>query len=176
MISGERIKNIRKMRGFTQKELGLAAGFEEATADIRIAQYESDNRTPKTNLLNAMADKLEVSPYSLAEPQIETELSLLHALFAIEDLYGLELRQEDGECGFYLSAPSDKLKKALSLWCDKKQELEDEEIDSDEYNLFRYSYTDVEDKKTVAKETKQNKRSPRKKEAPQVKKDEYWLL
>lgn len=176
MISGERIKNIRKMRGFTQKELGLAAGFDEATADIRIAQYESDNRTPKTNLLSAFADKLEVSPYSLAEPQIETELSLLHTLFAIEDLYGLEIRQDDGEYGFYISEPSDKLKKALSLWCEKKQELEDGEIDTEDYNLFRYSYTDVEDKKPAARQKTQNKRSPRKKEAPQVKKDEYWLL
>lgn len=174
MISGERIKNIRKMRGLTQKELGLAAGFESATADIRIAQYESDNRTPKTNLLNAMADKLEVSPYALAEPQIETELSLLHTLFAIEDLYGLVIRQTDGEYGFYLSEPSAKLKKALERWNEKMQELENGEIDTEDYNLFRYSYTDVEDKKP--KEKAKIKRRAQVKETPPAKKDEYWLL
>ncbi len=175
MISGERIKNIRKMRGLTQKELGLAAGFESATADIRIAQYESNNRTPKTNLLNAMADELEVSPYALAEPQIETELSLLHTLFAIEDLYGLELKQVDGEYGFYLSAPSAKLKKALAQWSEKKQELENGEIDTEDYDLFRYSYTDAEDKKPAVKEKAKIKRA-KEKEAPPAPKDEYWLL
>lgn len=176
MISGERIKNIRKMRGMTQKELGLAVGFDEATADIRIAQYESDNRTPKTNLLNDMADNLEVCPYALSEPQIETDLSLLHTLFAIEDLYGLELKEIDGEHVFSLTEADSKLKKALRLWCEKKESLENGEIEEEDYNLFRYSYTEARDNKKIVKEVAKRERKPLKKEAPQVKKEEYWLL
>ena len=176
MISGERIKNIRKIRGLTQKELGSAVGFDLDAADIRIAQYESDNRTPKANLLNAIAEELEVSPYALAEPQIETELALLHTLFAIEDLYGLELRQTEGEYGFYLTDTDAKLRKALRLWDEKKKRLENGEIDIDEYNIFRYSYTDLNDKKALAKEKKKKERKPLHREAPVVQKDEYWLL
>ena len=33
----------------TQKELGLAVGFEEKGADNRIAQYETNYRVPKGN-------------------------------------------------------------------------------------------------------------------------------
>ena len=38
MAVGERIKRARNFRGMTQKELGVAIGFEEKSADIRIAQ------------------------------------------------------------------------------------------------------------------------------------------
>ena len=40
MAVGDRIKRARNLRGMTQKELGIAIGFEEKSADIRIAQYE----------------------------------------------------------------------------------------------------------------------------------------
>lgn len=172
MISGERIKNIRKMRGLTQKELGLSAGFDQATADIRIAQYESDNRTPKANLLNALAEELEVCPYALAEPQIETKLGLLHTLFAIEDLYGLQIKEVDGEYLFSLNEDDSKFKKALRLWSEKKESFETGETEEDEYNLFRYAYTDLNDEKEVKERVKRERRP--KKEAD--KKDEYWLL
>ena len=51
MAVGDRIKRARNLRGMTQKELGIAIGFEEKSADIRIAQYESNTRTPKEELL-----------------------------------------------------------------------------------------------------------------------------
>ena len=41
MTVGDKIKKIRTFRGMTQKELGLAVGFEEKGADNRIAQYET---------------------------------------------------------------------------------------------------------------------------------------
>ena len=47
MTVGEKIKKIRTFRGITQKELGLAVGFEEKGADNRIAQYETNYRVPK---------------------------------------------------------------------------------------------------------------------------------
>ena len=49
MTVGEKIKKIRTFRGMTQKELGLAVGFEEKGADNRIAQYETNYRVPKGN-------------------------------------------------------------------------------------------------------------------------------
>ena len=44
MAVGDRIKRVRQFRGLTQKELGKLVGFDEQTADIRIAQYESNTR------------------------------------------------------------------------------------------------------------------------------------
>ena len=44
----------------TQKELGLAVGFEEKGADNRIAQYETNYRVPKRELLDKIAQALRV--------------------------------------------------------------------------------------------------------------------
>ena len=44
----------------TQKELGLAIGLEEKGADNRIAQYETNYRVPKRELLDKMAEALRV--------------------------------------------------------------------------------------------------------------------
>ena len=43
MTVGEKIKKIRTFRGMTQKELGLAVGFEEKGAD-KICAYTINNR------------------------------------------------------------------------------------------------------------------------------------
>ena len=67
---GERIRFIRNLRGLTQKWLGMAVGFPEKTADIRMAQYESGTRTPKADLTNKLAEVLEVSPAALDIPNI----------------------------------------------------------------------------------------------------------
>ena len=45
----------------TQRELGLAVGFDEKSADVRIAQYESNVRTPKEELLRKIAAVLDVN-------------------------------------------------------------------------------------------------------------------
>ena len=44
---GQRLKFVRRFRRLTQKELGLLMGYSEKTADVRIAQYEKNARTPK---------------------------------------------------------------------------------------------------------------------------------
>ena len=41
MAIGERIHFFRTLRGMTQKYLGVRLGFDEKSADVRIAQYES---------------------------------------------------------------------------------------------------------------------------------------
>ena len=60
MTVGEKIRKIRTFRGMTQRELGLAVGFEEKSADNRIAQYETNYRVPKRELLDKIAEALHV--------------------------------------------------------------------------------------------------------------------
>ena len=64
MTLGEKLKRIRTFRGMTQKDLGVAVGFDEKGADNRIAQYETNYRVPKEDLLKKMAKVLRVSPYN----------------------------------------------------------------------------------------------------------------
>lgn len=61
MNIGERIKRIRTLRGMTQKDLSIALGFPERSADVRVAQYESGSRTPKEDVIQEMAKALKAS-------------------------------------------------------------------------------------------------------------------
>ena len=57
---GRKLKHLRQKNHFTQKELGMAMGFPEDSADVRIAQYESDVRIPKEDLMKLFSATLGV--------------------------------------------------------------------------------------------------------------------
>ena len=97
MAIGERIHFFRTMRGMTQKYLGMALGFPEKSADVRLAQYENGSRTPKADVTAALAQALDVSPKALDVPDIDSYTGLMHTLFTLEDRYGLEVCESDGE-------------------------------------------------------------------------------
>ena len=59
---GQRLKFVRRFRRLTQKELGLLMGYSEKTADVRIAQYEKNARTPNAETTAKLAEVLKVSP------------------------------------------------------------------------------------------------------------------
>ena len=58
---GRKLKYLRQKNHLTQKELGMAMGFPESCADVRIAQYETEVRTPKEDLMKLFAATLGVS-------------------------------------------------------------------------------------------------------------------
>lgn len=142
MSIGKKIKFFRKRRGMTQRELGTEVGFPPASADVRIAQYESGNRTPKRYVLNVIADVLGVSPLALSVPEIEDDLVLLHTLFALEDRYGLKL-SFDGTTMYarlIISAKRDTpLYPKLYFWQVIKRRLATGEITKVEYDDWRYN-------------------------------------
>lgn len=104
MAIGERIRFIRNLRGMTQKWLGQAVGFPPKTADVRMAQYESGSRTPKEDLVKAIANVLEVSPLALQIPDIDSDLGFIHTLFAIEDIHGIRAESREMRCISSLTA------------------------------------------------------------------------
>ncbi len=59
---GQRLKFVRRFRRLTQKELGLLMGYSEKTADVRIAQYQKNARTPNAETTAKLAEVLKVSP------------------------------------------------------------------------------------------------------------------
>lgn len=71
MAVGDRIKRVRNFRGMTMKELGMAVGFDEKSADVRIAQYENNSRKPKEELMRKIAAALDVSVAYLEDPTNE---------------------------------------------------------------------------------------------------------
>ena len=129
---GKRIRFIRKKRGMTMKYLGRAAGLLENSADIRIAQYESGTRTPKVDLLRKIADVLDVSPDTLAVPELDSVIGVMHTLFILEDLYSFRFTLEN--------CTSDKLKMAINEWHRKYESYSKGEISKEQYDDWRYNY------------------------------------
>jgi transcriptional regulator with XRE-family HTH domain len=144
MAIGERIRYIRNLRNKTQKWLGMAIGFDEKTADVRVAQYESGTRSPKENYIADIAHALNVNPKALDLPDIDSYAGLAHTLFALEDLYGIRIGEIDGEVCLRL----DKTKRMTYLsmfdmfeaWQQEAERLDKGEISKEEYDDWRYNY------------------------------------
>ena len=65
---GEKLRYLRRKNNLTQKQLGMAVGFPENTADVRIAQYETNARMPREELLKKLAQVLGVQKDILTVP------------------------------------------------------------------------------------------------------------
>ena len=128
----------------TQKWLGMAIGFDEKTADIRIAQYESGTRTPKEKLTSDIAHALEVSPRTLDVPDIDSYVGLAHTLFALEDLYGIHIGDIDGELCLRLDKEKSmtylSMLDIFSAWQQEAEKMRSGEIAKEEYDAWRYNY------------------------------------
>lgn len=144
MAIGERIHFFRTMRGMTQKSLGMAVGFPEKSADVRLAQYETGSRTPKSDATGLLANALEVSAHALTVPDIDSYVGLMHTLFALEDIYGLSVTEVNGEVCLKVNARKNKdaaeLHKMLCIWRSIAAQFETGEISREEYNRWRYHY------------------------------------
>ena len=148
MAIGERIHFFRTMRGMTQKYLGMALGFPEKSADVRLAQYETGSRTPKADLTAALAEVLDVSPKALDVPDIDSYIGLMHTLFTLEDRYGLHIDEADGEVCLKVDVRKNKdaaqLHEMLCAWRQAAAMLKTGEITQDEYDRWRYRYPEFD--------------------------------
>lgn len=148
MAIGERIHFFRNLRGMTQKYLGKALGFPERSSDVRIAQYESGTRSPKTDMIRHMAFCLDVAPEALNVPDIDHELGLIHTLFTLEDTQGLVASKVDGKVVIHLDIPdaeNTRLYKLLEEWADQADKCKAGEITKEQYDQWRYNYPEHSD-------------------------------
>ena len=123
MAIGERLRFFRKLRGMKLKELGLQLGFPEKSADVRMAQYEAETRTPKAELTAALAN-------------------------ALEDTCGLRVEEADGEICLGVDASQGaraaSLREMLRAWREQAARLEAGEITREEYDRWRYRYPEFD--------------------------------
>ena len=148
MAIGERIHFFRTLRGMTQKYLGTQVGFPEKSADVRLAQYETGTRTPKADMTAALANTLDVSPLALSVPDIDSYMGLMHTLFTLEDRYGLEICECDGEVHLRVNIRHGKdaaeLTRSLIAWREQAAKLEAGEIIKEDYDRWRYHYPEFD--------------------------------
>ena len=94
---GGKIKRIRELRGYTQKQLGIFCGFSQTSADVRIAQYEKNKKIPREKALNDIAGALGIDECALFDADMLPYNRMYHALFDMEDFHGLHpVKKEDG--------------------------------------------------------------------------------
>lgn len=139
---GQRIKQARIHRGLTQKELGMMVGFDERTADVRIAQYEASARTPKADLRDKLAGVLNVNGRYFLDSCNDTAEDMMFRLFDLDYKYKLELTpiERNGENMVNIHVPNQLLNEFLTGWMEKKQALSDGGISETEYTEWKLNW------------------------------------
>ena len=154
MAFGKRIKFFRNRKGMKQKELGELLGFLGKTSDVRVAQYETEARTPKADLVKEMAQIFDVSTRAINVPNIDSYLGLMHSLFALEDMYGIKIGEIDGELCLRLDREHREyqhLFEPFHTWQQMAAKLESGEISQEEYDNWRYNYPELDTSEIRAK-------------------------
>lgn len=154
MAFGKRIKFFRNRKGMKQKELGELLGFLGKTSDVRVAQYETEARTPKADLVKEMAQIFDVSTRAINVPNIDSYLGLMHTLFALEDMYGIKIGEIEGELCLRLDREHKEyqhLFEPFHTWQQMAAKLESGEISQEEYDNWRYNYPELDTSEVRAK-------------------------
>lgn len=147
---GSRIRKVRKAKGLSQTELGARVGLN----GDRIQKYENGVRKPKADILEKLADALDVEIQAFADPDTSTYIGAMYAFFEMEELFGLYIERQGNDLalkfgGGYVS----ELNEHLSQWERKKKQVEEalEKASSDEekaeilkeYDLWKWNYPPV---------------------------------
>lgn len=90
---GRKLKYLRQKNHLTQKELGIALGFPEESADVRIAQYEADAGKPRDENLDKMAKILGVRIDILTVPVLSEPREYEAASFWMHELASIYLQK-----------------------------------------------------------------------------------
>lgn len=152
MSIGIKIRGLRKLKGYTQKEFGLLLGFSEETADVRVTQYETGTRVPKADVVQKMAEILEVNPnYLLAVAPIELE-EIMRVLFFLDeyknvDLYAQEVVTGSGKEMKKITLSIEGMNYFLGQWYEKQKELKKGLIIEEEYFKWKTNWK-ANDKET----------------------------
>lgn len=108
MTVGQRIRYFRVKNKMTQKSLGVAAGFSDKTAEIRICQYESGIRNPKKDVLLKIAQAMRIPADVLSEPDLHNREDLPRILFILEMEHGFRVNMENGTICLSLETGTDE--------------------------------------------------------------------
>lgn len=103
---GEKIRKFRREQNLLQKDLAQKCRMSESA----IRNYELGNRTPSPKHLEVIASALGVSVFAISEPNLNSELGVMHALFELEENYNLRVIEENDV--YYLQAAPKKIGQA----------------------------------------------------------------
>lgn len=149
MTIGERIKIIREFRGLSQKELGVAIGYDEKSARARISQYEISNRVPKKETMILIAKVLNINLHAISDYTLESSTDVMEYLFWLDEkmnrkgiaLYKSEpailnlqiLETQSDKPKITINFNNAELNEYLSEWFLRKNQLNNGDITESEY-------------------------------------------
>ena len=143
---GERIKKIREAREMTRAELGMLVGLDQN----RVQQYENGRRKPKLPLLKKIAYALGVNTIALMDPNADSYVGAMYALFQMEEKQDLRIVKKDGSyCLQFGDGKFGGMNNYLKAWYEVRNELNeampnltDEERKKKvfDYNMFEWTY------------------------------------
>lgn len=142
MTIGDKIKYLRKARHLTQKELGIAVGFEEKNADIRIAQYESGTRTPKPELINKFAKVLNAHVLTIMNDKTQDPVyNMIIDMIDLEEKATITLHPiEDKSSKYAMSIDNDVFNNFLDELVSIRKELTDGMITYEEFIEWKVNW------------------------------------
>lgn len=126
MTLGEKIRKYRMLKGWTQKELGIAVGFSAATADSRIRKYERNQMAPKEDMRVKLAKALEVDLSALSDIDVSTYEDAMQVLFLFEDIFGMDIVKKDGKTSLVFDDSNKSIRTLityLNMWRNQKTAL-----------------------------------------------------
>ena len=137
---GNKIKKIRKFRGYTQRELGLLCGYKINSADVMIAKYETGDRIPSRKTIEKLAFVLNV-PVSLFDCNIRENIGVseLGDLLLWLDEFGsnIDFLFQNDRISIIVDDP--KFNEYLRMWHKKTQDYKDCKLSLYEYSSWKYT-------------------------------------
>lgn len=109
----------------TQRALAKAT---DGVSESALRSYELGERSPKQDALEQIAKALDVAPACFDTYGIEHYLELMHALFLLEDRFGIE-PCVDGSIRF----TNEAIQSCVCTWRSWKEFLEEGKITREEY-------------------------------------------
>lgn len=124
-LLGKSIRNVRMRRNMTQRALAKST---DGVSESALRSYELGERSPKQDALERIAKALDVAPACFDTYGIEYYHELMHALFLLEDRFGIE-PCVDGNIQF----TNEAIQSCVCTWRDWKEFLEKGKITREEY-------------------------------------------
>ena len=139
MTVGEKIRKYRIEAGYTQRELARMSRLSESA----IRNYELGNRTPSPEQIEKIAASLKINPFAISDPDFTSYVGTMHALYELEEKYGLHAYIEGGVAHLSFKNKgwdSLHMSEEIHNWAEMYEKLRKEEISEEEYLEWKNTY------------------------------------
>ena len=142
MSFGQRLKRIRNHRDLTMKQLGTKINIPERQADVRISQYESNHKTPRKDIIEKLANILDVNEFALDTPDLTTNYGAIFTMFEYYYTYGLHPVKIDGKIYLELdkNIADSSFIKHLNEWYDTYESFQSGDITKEQFIDWMLKY------------------------------------